>query len=277
MKLPFLTLIQRISEHILAMVAALPLDAEEKTRLQHFLAFLLLGVPTMLVFGLYNCWQSNWVLGAVIFAMALSGVCTWTFLKQLRGGIWLYRINAGLFGGMLLFMAIIGGEADSKALWLFTFPLLAFFLLSTNEGLAWTLALFLGAVVVFWLPQLGLRTHRYHSQFIVRFVVVYLLISVLAFWFEHLRQHYRKGMELEQQRLRAERTALQEALSQVKQLSGMLPICASCKKVRDDQGYWTQIEAYISSHSHAEFSHGICPDCGDQLYPGIYRKSREPR
>lgn len=64
---------------------------------------------------------------------------------------------------------------------------------------------------------------------------------------------------------------LQESLATVKQLSGMLPICASCKKVRDDKGYWSQIEAYISEHSEAEFSHGLCPDCAGRLYPD-YKK-----
>jgi PAS domain S-box-containing protein len=60
---------------------------------------------------------------------------------------------------------------------------------------------------------------------------------------------------------------LQEALAKVKQLSGFLPICASCKKIRDDKGYWNQIESYIRDHSEAEFSHGICPDCMKKLYP----------
>jgi hypothetical protein len=60
---------------------------------------------------------------------------------------------------------------------------------------------------------------------------------------------------------------LQNALLEVKKLSGMLPICASCKKIRDDKGYWTQIEAYIREHSDAEFSHGICPECMKKLYP----------
>ena len=60
---------------------------------------------------------------------------------------------------------------------------------------------------------------------------------------------------------------LQDTLSQVKQLSGLLPICASCKKIRDDQGYWNQIEAYIKERSEARFSHGICPDCAKRLYP----------
>lgn len=62
---------------------------------------------------------------------------------------------------------------------------------------------------------------------------------------------------------------LQSALADVKTLTGLLPICAACKKIRDDQGYWQQIEAYIGKHSKAVFSHGICPDCAQRLYPGL--------
>jgi hypothetical protein len=71
----------------------------------------------------------------------------------------------------------------------------------------------------------------------------------------------------EQQKLIEE---LQGALAKIKTLKGMLPICASCKKVRDDKGYWSQIEAYISEHSEAEFSHGLCPECAQKLYPKYY-------
>lgn len=60
---------------------------------------------------------------------------------------------------------------------------------------------------------------------------------------------------------------LQNALAQVKQLSGLLPICANCKNIRDDQGYWHQIEVYIRDHTDADFSHGICPKCKEKLYP----------
>ena len=62
---------------------------------------------------------------------------------------------------------------------------------------------------------------------------------------------------------------LKDALGKVKVLSGMLPICASCKKIRDDKGYWNQIEAYITKHSEVLFSHGICPDCVKKLYPTL--------
>ena len=64
---------------------------------------------------------------------------------------------------------------------------------------------------------------------------------------------------------------LQETLSQVKQLSGLLPIYASCKKIRDDKGYWNQIESYIKKHSDAEFTHGICPECAKRLYPEQFK------
>ena len=69
------------------------------------------------------------------------------------------------------------------------------------------------------------------------------------------------------QQLEARNAALATALKDVKQLSGLLPICASCKKIRDDQGYWQQIEQYVQEHSDAYFSHGICPECQERLYP----------
>lgn len=74
----------------------------------------------------------------------------------------------------------------------------------------------------------------------------------------------RKHAEEEREKLIKE---LREALAKIKTLSGMLPICSSCKKIRDDNGYWNQIEVYIRDHSEAEFTHGICPECFKKLYP----------
>jgi len=77
----------------------------------------------------------------------------------------------------------------------------------------------------------------------------------------------RKLAETERERLIAELTA---ALAQIKTLSGLLPICAHCKKIRDDSGYWRQIETYVEQHSLAEFSHGLCPDCAQKHYPSVF-------
>jgi PAS domain S-box-containing protein len=79
-----------------------------------------------------------------------------------------------------------------------------------------------------------------------------------------------KRVESEREHLIEE---LQQALKKVKTLRGLLPICASCKKIRDDQGYWQVVDDYIRQHSLAEFSHGLCPVCAQKLYPEYYQKA----
>jgi phosphoserine phosphatase RsbU/P len=73
-----------------------------------------------------------------------------------------------------------------------------------------------------------------------------------------------------QEALAAKVVELRRALDQIKTLRGIVPICASCKKIRDDRGYWNQVEVYVSDHTEAEFSHGICPECAKKLYPELY-------
>lgn len=79
----------------------------------------------------------------------------------------------------------------------------------------------------------------------------------------------RKQLEADREELI---NSLQRALGQVKTLKGLLPICANCKKIRDDQGYWQDVAVYVRDHTEAEFSHGICPECMQQLYPEFYKK-----
>jgi hypothetical protein len=76
----------------------------------------------------------------------------------------------------------------------------------------------------------------------------------------------RKKLEKEREKLISE---LQQALSEIKTLRGFLPICANCKKIRDDEGYWQQIEKYIQDRSDAQFGHSICPECAKKLYPEL--------
>jgi ligand-binding sensor domain-containing protein len=106
-----------------------------------------------------------------------------------------------------------------------------------------------------------LQPHFYQTRsFAVAMAV--LLVGVIYGGYE-LRVFRLKARERELKR------RVDEALGKVKVLSGLLPICASCKKVRDDKGYWNQIEVYIRERSQADFSHGICPECAKQLFPGV--------
>jgi PAS domain S-box-containing protein len=84
----------------------------------------------------------------------------------------------------------------------------------------------------------------------------------------------RKRIEEERRKLTYE---LQDALAKIKRLQGLLPICASCKKIRDDKGYWNELEAYISEHSEAEITHGFCPDCLKNLYGVVLEEDTDSK
>ena len=70
-------------------------------------------------------------------------------------------------------------------------------------------------------------------------------------------------------------TQLEDSMKEIKLLRGFLPICVRCKKIRDDKGYWTQVDVYIRNHSEVEFSHGICPECALALYPDLFTENEE--
>lgn len=147
-------------------------------------------------------------------------------------------------------------------------------------------------VMGFYASLLGVEYLQNPLQFRVQYqVFLFCLFGILLIWlafFGGFVSSLRKRFQIQHQELqvahekiqmemverkRAEMekdsviVELKEALQKVKTLSGLLPICANCKMIRDDQGYWRQIEAYIRDHSEAEFSHGICPQCARKLYP----------
>jgi hypothetical protein len=92
-------------------------------------------------------------------------------------------------------------------------------------------------------------------------------ISLFAVWITAILGIARNRAERRRSEILHER---EKALDEIKILRGLLPICASCKKIRDDNGYWTQIEGYIKAHSEANFTHSVCPDCARKLYPDYF-------
>ncbi|MBN2282185.1 MAG: response regulator [Candidatus Marinimicrobia bacterium] len=82
-------------------------------------------------------------------------------------------------------------------------------------------------------------------------------------------------LKLSKDRLKKMNAELQKALREIKTLKGLVPICANCKKIRDDDGFWQEVEHYVAAHTEADFSHGICPDCMKELYPEVYEKMKE--
>jgi hypothetical protein len=102
----------------------------------------------------------------------------------------------------------------------------------------------------------------------------YLFANLSGLWISwrlHIDRRTQFNLLMKERRLADE---LKEALENIKTLKGLLPICSSCKKIRDDEGYWHQVEVYIHEHTDVNFSHGICPDCVQRLYPRTAAKKK---
>lgn len=116
------------------------------------------------------------------------------------------------------------------------------------------------------------RRDKFLDNYITFCISVFIAASIVNYIMNGYQAEHRKAQEsyakLKEQSnsLKAANEKLEIALLEVKHLSGLLPICASCKKIRDDKGYWNQIESYLRKHSDARFSHGLCPECIDRMY-----------
>lgn len=124
-----------------------------------------------------------------------------------------------------------------------------------------------------------LKKLPYHDRFLVlkkpfESIEVLQLAQCLTAKWQWGRQAELRQAELEEM-VRQRTESLQQALANVKTLSGLLPICASCKKIRDDTGYWSQVEAYVAKYSEARFTHGICPDCIAKLFGSEYAQGND--
>ena len=120
------------------------------------------------------------------------------------------------------------------------------------------------AVSAFYLPHIMFHWGGLIENNLMRFLQLFLF-NILGY----LTGLKAQGEKNEKEKYQKTAEKLQEALDKVKILSGFLPICSSCKRIRDDKGYWNQIEKYIKDHSEAEFSHSLCPECITELYPDL--------
>jgi len=222
------------------------------------LAVLVFG-PVLILFGI-----EDFLAGRAMEAYSVFLTSTILFSSLLitrkAGDIrWGYRFVSMAVVGILAFQLVIGGGSGLAFLWFYFFPVWVFYLLGAREGILWVAAS-MTISSTFLLLDLG---YSYPPESALRFSFSYILVGVMALGLE-------TGRARLENRLREEKEQLEVALSEVTVLSGMLPICASCKRIRDDEGYWTRIESYLSERSAAVFTHGLCPPCSDNLFPGLF-------
>jgi hypothetical protein len=236
------------------------MEVDEERKRFILVVGLLLAIPTGFVFAFQNLMDGDRLEGILVMSILPAFVINLIVLKTIENVLVVSRISAFL-GLMLLFYELyVGGGNGYAFVWFFPVPLVVFFLFGKREGSIWILLSFIIALIFL---SLNLSSHSYHSSFISRFLASYAMVAVFSFGIEASRHRYYTELAEEKERL-------EEATKQIKILSGLLPICSSCKKIRDDKGYWKQIEGYIHEHSEATFTHTVCPECVRELYPDYY-------
>jgi hypothetical protein len=169
--------------------------------------------------------------------------------------------RAAVRGAALLALAAVGlaDQVTGAELGFYVFYFIPISIVAWRVGLADAVAMALAATFV-WYGVDSLAVHSYSSEWIRSWNTLVRLTSFLLIGVMIARGRIFLARE---QALNIE---LSHALAQVRQLSGLLPICASCKNIRNDEGYWERVEKYVADRSEADFTHSICPVCEVQLY-----------
>lgn len=125
------------------------------------------------------------------------------------------------------------------------------------------------------ISSLKIERSKYYSFLL--FVGIVFLVAIILLLIKYNKKIKSSKLEVERANagLEALNQELHEKIQQIRTLSGLLPICAQCKKIRNDEGYWEQLEGFISQHSAATFTHGICPTCAEDLYPEAARRMQK--
>lgn len=199
--------------------------------------------------------SADWMRNHHLEALVELGTAGLSLALAIGAGRWIPLRAAGHgFAGMIVvfivFELYVGGSGGHAFLWSLVLPPIFMAILGRQSGTGWSMALFLAMAVVFNLP----RAHQYPVAPIVQFGLVYLFLSVLCIHLEQVRDQLKD-------RWLHENAELSAALDHARTLRGILPLCPSCKSVRDDDGFWRQVEDYLTSHTGASTSHGLCPEC----------------
>ena len=188
---------------------------------------------------------------AALFA-ALAAFYFRSFSSFTRSHLARFALALGLV--IIAHNMVMDSHGGYTLFWIYLLPLGAFFLLGRREGLIWFVVI---TTVFAWLVWVVDARKTPDGAIGEIAMVTFVILGVLSFELESIRSRL-SALRLQ------EKQKLEEALSDLETLHGLVPICASCKSVRDDQGYWHEIENYLLVHSAVELSAAFCPDCRDE-------------
>lgn len=222
-----LRILEWLTRRMASQADATPAQSEDdKTRFQYYTVFLLLGCPTMVVYGIYTWLQGDYALLGIVTFTACSLIYGWYLIQKRPYGRVVFRVNSFIFAALILYLLQTGGSDGSKILWMYIYPLIVFFLFGKNEGFFWSGAILLSAIILFWRPIPFFPAFEYGTEFEIRFITTYCIVCVTTFWFENTRHHFRidqkvlkKQVDLRTTELVQVNRQLQHAMEKANQLT----------------------------------------------------------
>ncbi len=200
--------------------------SESQNRRSYFSLLVLLMLPTASGFGLNCLLKAQYVLAASNFVFAVSLSLSWFYLRRREDDLTIYRLNALLFALLLLGLVQTGEIGGARILWMYTYPLVAFFLFGKAEGFYWSLMVFSMAVGLLIQPLPYLPAYHYPHEFKIGFAGTYLIVHIITWWLEYSRHCYRIDRKMLEHRVEARtmeitqvNRQLQEAIETANQLA----------------------------------------------------------
>lgn len=228
------------------------------------------SVPITLVFVIVDLIEGDTLEVLIDSLMIFVLLAGFIVIRKYHADLKIYRTTLTLVSILFLYNVAIGSGKGTVLYWLFSFPLFFLFFLGKKEGGIYSVV-FLCFLCMLLLNPFSFKIYQYDVGISLRFLISLLFVTLVAYGLEAAREKYINLLVEEQKKLTTEKQNLESALGEIKTLSGLIPICSHCKKIRDDKGYWQQVEVYVRKHSTADFSHGICPDCAQKYHAELYR------
>lgn len=257
------TLLKKILKPIIR-IAPRHLENDEKRRRLLVIFGALVAIPALVYFTFNDFVLKDTVGVFMDGGLSILLIVSLAFLSRVKNGIWIYRISILGMTTVFLYNVIAGPSGQSSVLWLYIYPLIVFYVLGAKEGTYWFAFTFIISSASILMPEF-LGTHNYPFDLRIRYFISIIMVTVISFALEFLREYFYTKLEIQS-------AELKEALDKIRTLDGLIPICSICKKIRDDKGYWNRLEEYLTEHTNALLSHGICDDCCKKNHPEAYAR-----
>ena len=254
---------------------------EEQRKIMTLNFILLIGISFTIVLGVIAFLQNNVLLGISDFVICIFLIGLYIDLRILQNYNRSVLLGTIIIGFFYFYLMLSGGIDNSAYLWLFTYPSITVILLGKQKGsVASFVFIIILAIVLVFREQIGIPG-QYSNNLLIRFFMVYLAVHFIAYSNEKWRSLFQLKMEEANTNLdKANQDKqdligqLQKSLDEIRTLQDILPICANCKKIRNDDGYWEQVDQYMHHHTGVKVSHSICPSCKEALYPEAKSRKR---